>query len=126
MKRTSAATASDHAAWVARADDHRAALTGAHAHVHPRVTLRSDLPHCWFPIPAARRRIPLYVANSGTLVRVDAPAATARTDSKLVQLEALRGLAAFIVVAWHFLWAFDPARIGIVDGSIHPPRCLAA
>ena len=24
--------------------------------------------------------------------------------------------AAFIVVAWHFLWAFDPARIGIVDG----------
>ena len=58
----------------------------------------------------------MYVANSGTLVRVDAPAATARTDSKLVQLEALRGLAAFIVVAWHFLWAFDPARIGIVDG----------
>ena len=46
----------------------------------------------------------------------DASAATARTDSKLVQLEALRGLAAFIVVAWHFLWAFDPARIGIVDG----------
>src|SRR4029079_2889958 len=35
---------------------------------------------------------------------------------KLVQLEALRGVAAFIVVAWHFLWAFDPARIGIVDG----------
>ena len=32
-----------------------------------------------------------------------------------MQLEALRGLA-FIVVAWHFLWAFDPARIGIVDG----------
>jgi peptidoglycan/LPS O-acetylase OafA/YrhL len=38
------------------------------------------------------------------------------TKSKLGQLEALRGLAAFIVVAWHFLWAFDPARIGIVDG----------
>ena len=33
-----------------------------------------------------------------------------------MQLEALRGLAALIVVAWHFLWAFDPARIGIVDG----------
>ena len=33
-----------------------------------------------------------------------------------MQLEALRELAAFIVVAWHFLWAFDPARIGIVDG----------
>ena len=59
---------------------------------------------------------PVYVANSGTLVRADASAVTARTESKLVQLEALRGLAAFIVVAWHFLWAFDPARIGIVDG----------
>jgi peptidoglycan/LPS O-acetylase OafA/YrhL len=58
----------------------------------------------------------LYVASSGTLVRADATAATARSESKLVQLEALRGLAAFIVVAWHFLWAFDPARIGIVDG----------
>jgi len=43
-------------------------------------------------------------------------AVKARTGTKLVQLEALRGLAAFIVVAWHFLWAFDPARIGIVDG----------
>ena len=64
----------------------------------------------------AEATFPLYIANSGTLVRVDAPAATARTDSKLAQLEALRGLAAFIVVAWHFLWAFDPARIGIVDG----------
>jgi peptidoglycan/LPS O-acetylase OafA/YrhL len=43
-------------------------------------------------------------------------AAVPRADSKLVQLEALRGVAAFIVVAWHFLWAFDPARLGIVDG----------
>ena len=58
----------------------------------------------------------MYVASSGALVRADAPAVTARAESKLVQLEALRGLAAFIVVAWHFLWAFDPARIGIVDG----------
>ena len=57
-----------------------------------------------------------YVANPGMLARTDASAVTARTESKLVQLEALRGLAAFIVVAWHFLWAFDPARIGIVDG----------
>lgn len=56
------------------------------------------------------------MANPGVLVRTDASAVTARTESKLVQLEALRGLAAFIVVAWHFLWAFDPARIGIVDG----------
>jgi peptidoglycan/LPS O-acetylase OafA/YrhL len=59
---------------------------------------------------------PMYVATPGALVRADASAVTARTGSKLVQLEALRGLAAFIVVAWHFLWAFDPARIGIVDG----------
>jgi peptidoglycan/LPS O-acetylase OafA/YrhL len=58
----------------------------------------------------------LYIASADALVRADTPATTARTDSKLVQLEALRGLAAFIVVAWHFLWAFDPARIGIVDG----------
>jgi peptidoglycan/LPS O-acetylase OafA/YrhL len=58
----------------------------------------------------------MYVANSGALVRADASAVTARTQSKLVQLEALRGLAAFVVVAWHFFWAFDPARIGIVDG----------
>ena len=58
----------------------------------------------------------MYVASSGALARADAPAATARAESKLVQLEALRGLAAFVVVAWHFLWAFDPARIGIVDG----------
>jgi peptidoglycan/LPS O-acetylase OafA/YrhL len=56
------------------------------------------------------------VANSGRLTRADRSAVTARTETKLVQLEALRGLAAFIVVAWHFLWAFDPARIGIVDG----------
>jgi peptidoglycan/LPS O-acetylase OafA/YrhL len=58
----------------------------------------------------------MYVANSGALLRADASAVTARTESKLVQLEALRGLAAFVVVAWHFFWAFDPARIGIVDG----------
>ena len=58
----------------------------------------------------------MYVASFGRLAHADTSAATARSDSKLVQLEALRGLAAFIVVAWHFLWAFDPARIGIVDG----------
>ncbi|HET7884318.1 MAG TPA: acyltransferase family protein [Acetobacteraceae bacterium] len=51
-----------------------------------------------------------------TLIRPYDRAADTSIDSKLVQLEALRGLAAFIVVAWHFLWAFDPARIGIVDG----------
>lgn len=33
-----------------------------------------------------------------------------------MQLEALRGIAALVVVAWHFLWAFDPGRLGIVQG----------
>ena len=58
----------------------------------------------------------MYIAGSDTLVRTSAPAVAARTGEKLVPLEALRGLAAFIVVAWHFLWAFDPARLGIVEG----------
>jgi peptidoglycan/LPS O-acetylase OafA/YrhL len=58
----------------------------------------------------------LYVAGSNTAIRASSAPITARTDSRLVQLEALRGLAAFIVVAWHFLWAFDPAKLGIVDG----------
>jgi peptidoglycan/LPS O-acetylase OafA/YrhL len=57
----------------------------------------------------------LYIPGSDTLVRPRAPAVTARADAKLVQLEALRGLAAFIVVAWHFLWAFDPGRLGLAD-----------
>ena len=56
-----------------------------------------------------------YLAGAEALARPSAAAAR-RADSKLVQLEALRGLAAFIVVAWHFLWAFDPAKLGIVDG----------
>jgi peptidoglycan/LPS O-acetylase OafA/YrhL len=51
-----------------------------------------------------------------TPARAETATATATADSKIVQLEALRGLAAFVVVAWHFLRAFDPARIGIVDG----------
>jgi peptidoglycan/LPS O-acetylase OafA/YrhL len=58
----------------------------------------------------------LHIAGSDTLTRARALPATVRADSRLVQLEALRGLAAFIVVAWHFLWAFDPAKLGIVDG----------
>src|SRR5215472_9950911 len=60
-------------------------------------------------------------ADGAYLAGVSAPSAASataapRADSKLVQLEALRGVAAFVVVVWHFLWAFDPARIGIVDG----------
>ena len=58
----------------------------------------------------------MHVAGSVALVRANTESVTSRADGRLVQLEALRGLAAFIVVAWHFLWAFDPARIGIVDG----------
>jgi peptidoglycan/LPS O-acetylase OafA/YrhL len=58
----------------------------------------------------------LHIAGSDTLIRARTLPATVRADSRLVQLEALRGLAAFIVVAWHFLWAFDPAKLGIVDG----------
>ncbi len=58
----------------------------------------------------------MHIAGSDTLIRARTLPATVRADSKLVQLEALRGLAAFIVVAWHFLWAFDPAKLGIVDG----------
>ena len=50
------------------------------------------------------------------LLRSNEPAASARAGEKLVQLEALRGIAALIVVVWHFLWAFDPARVGIADG----------
>lgn len=58
----------------------------------------------------------MYVTNRLTMNRANLRAADTSIQGKLVQLEALRGVAAFIVVAWHFLWAFDPARIGIVDG----------
>ena len=51
-----------------------------------------------------------------SLARVDAAVPAAQVSGKLAPLEALRGLAACIVVAWHFFWAFDPARIGIEDG----------
>ena len=58
----------------------------------------------------------MSIALYHTPARAETATATATADRKIVQLEALRGLAAFVVVAWHFLWAFDPARIGIVDG----------
>lgn len=35
---------------------------------------------------------------------------------RLLQLEGLRGLAAFAVVVWHFLWAFAPWELGTVAG----------
>lgn len=36
--------------------------------------------------------------------------------SRLAQLEGVRGLAALIVVAWHFVWAFAPWELGSVAG----------
>ena len=36
--------------------------------------------------------------------------------SRLTQLEGVRGLAALIVVAWHFVWAFAPWELGSVAG----------
>jgi peptidoglycan/LPS O-acetylase OafA/YrhL len=33
-----------------------------------------------------------------------------------LQLEGVRGLAAMIVVAWHFIWAFAPRQLGSVAG----------
>jgi peptidoglycan/LPS O-acetylase OafA/YrhL len=41
----------------------------------------------------------------------------ALNSSKLLQLEGLRGLAAAMVVAWHFVWAFAPWELGSVAGS---------
>lgn len=35
---------------------------------------------------------------------------------RLSQLEGVRGLAALIVVAWHFIWAFVPWELGSVAG----------
>src|ERR1700722_1765234 len=39
------------------------------------------------------------------------------TPGKFLQLEGLRGLAAAMVVAWHFVWAFAPSQLGSVAGS---------
>jgi peptidoglycan/LPS O-acetylase OafA/YrhL len=40
----------------------------------------------------------------------------ALNTGKLLQLEGLRGLAAVMVVAWHFIWAFAPSELGSVAG----------
>ena len=55
-----------------------------------------------------------------------APAATINTHGKLAQLEALRGVAAIIVVAWHFLWAFDPAALGTISGYDSAPTLVGS
>lgn len=41
----------------------------------------------------------------------------AMNPGKFLELEGLRGLAAAMVVAWHFLWAFAPSELGSVAGS---------
>ncbi len=48
------------------------------------------------------------------------------THGKLAQLEALRGVAAVIVVAWHFLWAFDPAALGTISGYDGSPALVGS
>ncbi|HYZ24574.1 MAG TPA: acyltransferase [Rhodopila sp.] len=39
-----------------------------------------------------------------------------QSSGRLSQLEGLRGLAAMMVVAWHFIWAFAPWQLGSVAG----------
>jgi peptidoglycan/LPS O-acetylase OafA/YrhL len=41
---------------------------------------------------------------------------TVQGSGRLSQLEGLRGLAAMMVVAWHFVWAFAPWQLGSVAG----------
>lgn len=48
------------------------------------------------------------------------------THGKLAQLEALRGVAAVIVVAWHFIWAFDPAALGTISGYDGSPALVGS
>lgn len=53
-------------------------------------------------------------------------AQAANTHGKLAQLEALRGVAAVIVVAWHFLWGFDPAALGVISGYEGSPTLVGS
>jgi peptidoglycan/LPS O-acetylase OafA/YrhL len=50
-------------------------------------------------------------ADTGVAVR-DAP--PERPQPKFAELDGLRGVAALIVVVWHFVFAFLPGRIGII------------
>lgn len=52
------------------------------------------------------------VAHNGANIE----AGVVQNASKLPQLEGLRGIAAVMVVAWHFLWAFAPWELGTVAG----------
>jgi peptidoglycan/LPS O-acetylase OafA/YrhL len=57
---------------------------------------------------------PFHHANApGTAATPAVHAATA-SGGKLAELDGLRGVAAVIVVAWHFIFAFLPERIGIL------------
>jgi peptidoglycan/LPS O-acetylase OafA/YrhL len=60
------------------------------------------------------------------LFAAQAKAAATNTRGKLTQLEALRGVAAVIVVAWHFLWAFDPAALGMISGYGGSPALVGS
>lgn len=61
-------------------------------------------------------------SDPGASSALAAPA-TSPTDAtsrqKLLPLEGARGLAAMIVVAWHFIWAFAPRHLGSVAGFHH-------
>lgn len=53
--------------------------------------------------------------RAGPPERADSPSPPATgSGGKLVELDGLRGVAAVIVVAWHFALGFTPQRIGIV------------
>ena len=91
------------------------ARSPSHGDVQLPVTLWSDFAS-WSRLRYRETRAVVCDEFGLTMNRANLRAADTSIQGKLVQLEALRGVAAFIVVAWHFLWAFDPARIGIVDG----------
>jgi peptidoglycan/LPS O-acetylase OafA/YrhL len=52
--------------------------------------------------------------SPGPARRLQSPAVA---PGKFTQLEGLRGLAAAMVVVWHFIWAFAPWVLGSVAGS---------
>jgi peptidoglycan/LPS O-acetylase OafA/YrhL len=55
-----------------------------------------------------------HVGRPGTAAVSSSPHTAAASGGKLAELDGLRGVAAVIVVAWHFAYAFLPERIGIV------------
>src|SRR4051812_6230467 len=55
-----------------------------------------------------------HVGEPGTAAIPSHPRAAPAGGGKLAELDGLRGVAAVIVVVWHFAYAFLPERIGIV------------